>query len=106
MIAGAGPALLLLAAQLLSAAGTLAVVTWDERRLAPQLAERAWNDASRWSACVVFAVLAVPVHFLRTRRSLLGLALGVGWTVGLMLSLELLLQLVALLLESCGLPVD
>ena len=48
------------------------------QRPAEQLA-RAWNDASFWTAIVVFGPLCIPVHFIKTRRSLWGLILGVLW---------------------------
>jgi hypothetical protein len=48
------------------------------QRPAEQLA-RAWNDASFWTAIVVFGPLCIPVHFIKTRRSLWGLILGVFW---------------------------
>ena len=60
-----------------------AVVIIDERRMDrrddPRL-ERAWPPSSRASAIVGFGVLALPLHFLRTRRSLLGLLLAIGFT--------------------------
>ena len=58
----------------------LAIVGWDERRLAsrhPDWLARAWPPASRLSALVVFQEIAIPIHFWRTRRSALGLLLGV-----------------------------
>jgi hypothetical protein len=54
------------------------LVRWDERRLSDLGLSRAWNTASFWSAIVAFGPLAVPVHFMRTRRSLLGFVLGLG----------------------------
>ncbi len=60
-----------------------AVVILDERRMDqrddPRL-ERAWPPSSRASAIVGFGVLALPLHFLRTRRSLVGLLLAIGFT--------------------------
>ena len=64
------------------------VIVVDERRLSkredPRL-ERAWPPAGRDSAIVGFGVVAVPLHFIRTRRSLLGAALGIGWTLAVLL---------------------
>jgi hypothetical protein len=54
----------------------------DERRMGAKLAARAWPAASRLSAIVNFGELCLPVHFVRTRRSLRGAALGVAWAVG------------------------
>ena len=58
-----------------------AVVRRDLRRLrAPEL-ERAWRDASVWSAVALVSVLAVLFHFARTRRTFLGFLLGLAWSV-------------------------
>jgi hypothetical protein len=77
----------------------IAVPAWllrfDEHRLSPAMLERAWPRASFWSAVVAFGPLCLPVHFVRTRRSVVGLllgllalivALGVQILVGLALS--------------------
>jgi hypothetical protein len=70
------------------------VIMADERRMEkrddPRL-ERAWPPASRSSAIIGFGVLAVPLHFLRTRRSFLGLLLAIGFT-----ALALLVETIAL----------
>jgi len=55
------------------------VIRRDLARLAPERLARSWNDASLWSAIVAFGPVAVVVHFTRTRRSLVGLLLGLGW---------------------------
>jgi len=55
------------------------VVRRDVQRLGPDLLSRAWPEPSLWSAVVCFSPICVPIHFVRTRRSLLGVALGVGW---------------------------
>jgi hypothetical protein len=52
------------------------LVAWDERRLDATRRQRGWNAASHWSAVVAFSFLCVPIHFARTRRTLLGFALG------------------------------
>ena len=54
------------------------VLRWDERRLSVEGRRRAWNDASHWSAVVAFSFLCLPVHFVKTRRSLRGFLLGLG----------------------------
>jgi hypothetical protein len=65
------------------------IVRLDLRhRPAEQLA-RAWNDASFWTAIVVFGPLCIPVHFIRTRRSLWGLILGVLWMAAAILAIAL-----------------
>ena len=53
------------------------LVHWDEKRLSKLELSRAWPQASFWIAVVAFGPLSLPVHFLRTRRSLLGFLLGV-----------------------------
>lgn len=68
------------------AALVIALTAWvirrDLRRLSGEQLDRAWNDATFWSAIVMFSPLCVPIHFARTRRSLAGLALGLGWMLG------------------------
>ncbi len=59
---------------------SFALVGFDERRLArlrPDQAARGWPPASKLSALVVFGPLGLVVHFVRTRRSFVGLLLGV-----------------------------
>ena len=55
------------------------IVHRDLRRRPPEQLERAWNDASFWAAIVAFGPLCIPIHFIKTRRSLWGLLLGVFW---------------------------
>lgn len=64
------------------------VVRFDMRRLPPDRLSRCWNDASFWSAVVAFGPLSIPVHFTRTRRSLLGFLLGLAWAAGVFVALE------------------
>jgi hypothetical protein len=54
------------------------LVRWDEKRLREPALSRTWNPASFWIAVVVFGPLCLPVHFLRTRRSVAGLLLGLA----------------------------
>jgi hypothetical protein len=58
-----------------------AILRRDERRMTKEQRARAWPDASRWSAVVVFGIFAVIVHFARTRRSVLGFLVGFVVTV-------------------------
>jgi hypothetical protein len=55
------------------------LVRRDIRRLPPVQRARAWPDASVWSAMALVSVLAVILHFARTRRTLLGFLLGLAW---------------------------
>jgi Zn-dependent membrane protease YugP len=65
----------------LSIAVPALIVRWDLGRLRGERLERAWPDASMWSAVVAFNLLCLPVHFIRTRRSWAGLGLGIFWLV-------------------------
>jgi hypothetical protein len=76
------------------------IVRRDLRRLADERLARAWTDASFLSAVVAFGPLALPIHFAKTRRSLIGFGLGVGLGV---LSLAAQAAAVALLAAACGL---
>jgi hypothetical protein len=70
---------------LVSFAVTIGVTAWilhfDIARLSPERLARAWPTASLWSAIVYFSPLCLLIHFAKTRRSLLGLLLGIGWLV-------------------------
>jgi hypothetical protein len=65
------------------------VIRFDMRRMPPDRFARCWNDASFWSAVVAFGPLSIPVHFARTRRSVLGFLVGVLWAAGVVVVLEL-----------------
>ena len=54
------------------------IVRRDLRGLSEERLARAWTDASFLSAVIAFGPLSLPVHFTKTRRSLLGFGLGVG----------------------------
>lgn len=71
------------------------IVRFDLTRLTGEPLARAWPDASVWAAVVVFGPLCLPVHFIRTRRSWLGIALGLGWLVGAVLLISLPVELLA-----------
>ena len=80
----------------------IAVPVWllrfDEHRLSQERLARAWPRASFWSAVVTFGPLCLPVHFVRTRRSVTGFLLGL-----LALAVALGLQiLVSLALSALG----
>ena len=55
------------------------IVKRDLSRLNAERLARAWTEASFRSAVIAFGPLSLPVHFTKTRRSLLGFALGMGW---------------------------
>ncbi len=67
----------------LSLALLFKLLAWDERRLSPERNARAWPPATRSLALVYFGVVALPVHFARTRRTLLGFLEGVAWGVAI-----------------------
>lgn len=77
----------------LGVALTSAVLRRDMRRLPPLRHRRAWNGASFWSAVVGFGPLCIPVHFVRTRRSVSGLGLGVAWLAAVLTVLSLVAEL-------------
>jgi len=62
------------------------VVRRDLRRLRPDQLACSWNDASLWAAVVLFGPLCLPVHAVKSRRTLAGLGLGLGWLVGTVLA--------------------
>lgn len=56
----------------------------DMRKLSPERLERAWSPVQLAAAVfgmmqIGFPQIAVVTHFVRTRRSLVGLLLGVFW---------------------------
>lgn len=66
------------------------IVRRDLKKLEGERLARAWNDASFWSAIVLFGPLSLPFHFTKTRRSLLGFVLGLVWMVAAFLAIGLL----------------
>ena len=71
------------------------IVRRDLARLQGDRLARAWPDASLWSAVVVFGPLCVPIHFMRTRRSLWGVMLGLLWLAGAVLLITLPVEALA-----------
>jgi hypothetical protein len=65
------------------------IVRRDLRRLSDERLARAWNDASFWISIVMFGPLCLPFHFVKTRRSLLGGLLGVGWMLAAFVAIGL-----------------
>lgn len=64
------------------------VVLRDVKRLSPRLLARSWPATSIWSAVALLGPFAIPLHFVRTRRSLVGVGLGLAWLAGAVLVLE------------------
>lgn len=54
------------------------IVRFDLRRLSAERLARAWTHASFLSAVIAFGPFSLPIHFAKTRRSLVGFGLGVG----------------------------
>lgn len=78
------------------------VIQRDERSLGERELARAWPPASRASAIVGFGgVVALPLHFLRTRRNFAGVGLAVLAFVGIVL-LNVALDLVLGFLFGVG----
>jgi hypothetical protein len=70
-----------------------AVLRYDEGRLTAEQLGRAWPPRSRLvatayfgtlclTAGALFVILCLPVHFWRTRRSVLGTLEGFAWAAG------------------------
>ena len=75
------------------------IVRFDTRRLDADRLARAWPDTSFWIAVVAFGPLCIPVHFWKTRRSLLGLVLGLIWGLLALFGVSALTQAAAWALE-------
>lgn len=93
MLPGVGQVLLFTLSFVLGIAVPEAIVRHDLHGLRGEPLERAWPDASVWSAVVVFGPLCLPVHFIKTRRSWLGALLGALWLVIALLLISLPVEL-------------
>lgn len=97
-----------IAEYVLAAAIQMALPYWllrrDEGKLSAAQAARRFPDSTFWVAIVAFGPLAIPIHFVRTRRSLVGLALGLAWlavTLGASMSLGFVIEkIVGIILQS------
>ena len=68
-----------------------ALFAWDERRMTDAQRARAWPPATQGTvaASPLFAPLwlvGVPLHFVRTRRSVRGVVEGIAWLVAVYLT--------------------
>lgn len=62
------------------------VMRRDQKRVTPDLVERAWPPASRAAAIIAFGQIAVWVHFWKTRKfGTRGFFLGFFWAVAVSL---------------------
>jgi hypothetical protein len=90
----------------LSFALGIAVPAWivrrDLRQLTGEPLARSWPDASLWAAVVAFGPLCLPIHFIKTRRNGLGLALGIAWLVAAILLISLPVELLGWLFGVGG----
>ncbi len=68
----------ILASFVFTTGALFALVLRDEGRLSPEQRARSWPVSSRNAALVVFGVVALPIHYARTRRSVLGLLGGLA----------------------------
>jgi hypothetical protein len=75
------------------------LIRYDERTLSEAERERAFGSSTYWIAVVVFGPLSLPVHFLRTRRSVWGLALGLMALAGTLAAIGGLGEALATILE-------
>ncbi len=57
---------------------TFFIVWLDERRMSEAMLERAWPPATRGAVVLWFSPFCLLVHFIRTRRSVVGAALGIA----------------------------
>src|SRR5262252_1926457 len=79
---GSGEVIQLVLSWIVTTLLTFVIVIVDERRMDDDRLEQAWPPSSRDAAIVAFGVLALPVHFIKTRghvrsvRGFLGLLLG------------------------------
>ena len=88
-----GEVLLFTVSFALGIAVPVGIVRRDLTRLKGEALARAWPDASLWAAVVMFGPLCLPVHFIKTRRIWLGVALGLAWFAGALLLISLPVEL-------------
>jgi hypothetical protein len=65
------------------------LLDWDEKRMTDEERARAWPEATRGTVICSplwffpLWLVGVPLHFVRTRRSLRGVGEAIGWTVAM-----------------------
>jgi hypothetical protein len=98
---------------LLTTALAFVVILLDERRMSEDKLERAWPPSSRDAALVAFGILALPIHFIKTRGHLRSVRGVLGYPLGFAMGVIALLIVAfvsGLLLEGIayvlGLPTD
>jgi hypothetical protein len=97
MTEGSSEVIELVLSWLVTNALTFTVVILDERKwLDEAQLERAWPPSSRDAAIVAFGVLALPVHFIKTRGHFRSLRGVLGIPLGLLLGLAAVLLVAAL----------
>jgi hypothetical protein len=57
------------------------IIKRDEKKLGDAMLARAYPPATLIASVFLFQQIAVLVHFIRTRRSIKGFFLGLGWTI-------------------------
>jgi hypothetical protein len=84
-----------------------AIFAWDERRMTAEQKARAWPRATVGTVIAaplffdVLWLIGLPLHFLRTRRSLRGIGLAFAW-----LFVAYALRVAVILLVGLALGVD
>lgn len=78
------------------------IVLRDERRLPPHELARAWPPSTRMAALVMLGVFALPVHFARTRRTVIGFCLGLDFAIAVSVANALFLGTIELFFGDGG----
>ena len=99
MLGGVGQVLLFSLSFALGIAVPAYVVKQDLRRLSGEQLARSWPDSSLWAAVVVFGPLCLPIHFIKTRRSWLGVLLAAGHLADALLTIALPVELLGRIFE-------
>jgi hypothetical protein len=84
---GGGEIVMLTLSWVVTNALTFLIVMFDERRMSADKLERAWPPQSRDAAIVMLSVLALPVHFAKTRGHLKSISGALGFPLGIVMGL-------------------